>query len=64
MMYWISQESGKSLTMNLLQYCIMRNFGGKTDFDNTVDVFLKKDPSVMSQTEQHTYSSNIKVRKR
>ena len=63
MMYWISQESGETLTMNQLQYCVKRNFGGKTDVDKTVNLFLEEDPSVLPQTEQHTHASNIKVHK-
>ena len=40
MMYWISEKSGETLTMNQLQHCLMRNFGGKTNVNSTVEVFL------------------------
>ena len=42
MMYWISEKSGETLTMNQLQHCLMRNFGGKIDVNKTVELFLRK----------------------
>ena len=52
MMYWISQRSGESLTMNQIQHCLMRNFGGKTDVNETIKVFLEKVPAALLQTKQ------------
>ena len=45
MMYWISKNTGKCLTMNQLQHCLKRNFGGKLDVDETVERFLKNIPT-------------------
>ena len=42
MMYWISEESKENLTMIQLQHCLLRNFGGKTDVNETVTWFLEK----------------------
>ena len=59
MMYWISQKSGETLTMNQLQYCLMRNFGGKTDVNKTVELFLRKVRADLLQTKPST--SDVKV---
>ena len=45
MMYWISQNTGKCLTMNQLQHCLKRNFGGKDNVDNMVERFLRNVPA-------------------
>ena len=60
MMYWISEESKENLTMNQLQHCLMRNFGGKTDVNKTVTLFLKKVPAHLLQTIQS--ASDFEVR--
>ena len=49
MMYWISEETKENLTMNQLQHCLMRNFGGKTNVNETVTLFLKKVPAHLLQ---------------
>ena len=59
MMYWISQESGESLTINQIQYCLMRNFGGKTDVSQTVKIFLKKVPAYLLQTKQSSFDVKV-----
>ena len=63
MMYWISEESGEDLTMNQLRHCLMRNFGGKTNVNETVKLFLEKYlneiPAHLLQTIQS--SSNVEV---
>ena len=50
MMYWISEESKENLTMNQLQHCLMRNFGGKTNVNEMVTLFLEK---VLKQAPAH-----------
>lgn len=52
MMYRISKKSGEMLTMNQLEHCLMRNFGGKTDISKTVGLFLKRVPADLLQTKQ------------
>ena len=42
MMYWISQKTGKHLTLFQLRHCLMRNFGGADDIDRIVKRFLGK----------------------
>ena len=42
MMYWISKKSGEILTINQLQYCLMRNFGGGPTDINIPELFLRK----------------------
>ena len=59
MMYWISEESKENLTMNQLQHCLMRNFGGKADVNETVKLFLKKVPAHLLQTIQS--ASDVEV---
>ena len=59
MMYWISEKSGEALTMNQLQHCLMRNFGGKTDVNKTVELFLRKVRADLLQTKPST--SEVKV---
>lgn len=59
MMYWISEKSGETLTMNQLQHCLMRNFGGKTDVNKTVELFLRKVRADLLQTKPST--SDIEV---
>ena len=59
MMYWISEKSGETLTMNQLQHCLMRNFGGKTDVNKTVELFLKKVRADLVQTK--TSTSDVEV---
>ena len=54
MMYWISEKSGEALTMNQLQHCLMRNFGGKTDVNKTVELFLRKVRADLLQTKPST----------
>lgn len=60
MMYWISQRSGKTLTFNQIQYCLMRNFGGKPD-NKVVDLFLDKIPRDTLLSIQKQSTSEIKV---
>jgi len=52
MMYGISQNTGKSLTMNQLQHCLKRNFGGTDDVNEIVERFLKSIPANLIKTEQ------------
>ena len=59
MMYWISERSGKNLTMNQLQHCLMRNFGGKTDVNKTVELFLEKVPAHLLQTKEATFDVEV-----
>ena len=59
MMYWISQESGESLTINQIQYCLMRNFSGKTNVSQTVEIFLKKVPPHLLQTKQPSFDLEV-----
>ena len=61
MMYWISQNTGKCLTMNQLQHCLKRNFGGKENVDEMVDRFLINIPANLIISEQH--ASDIEVHK-
>ena len=42
MMYWISQKTGKRLTLNQLRHCLMRNFGGAGDINKIIERFLEK----------------------
>ena len=42
MMYWISQNTGKRLTLTQLRHCLMRNFGGADDINKIVQRFLGK----------------------
>ena len=60
MMYWISKKSEETLTMNQLQYCLMRNFGGKTDVNKTVELFLKKVQADLLQTRPSS-TSDVEV---
>ena len=62
MMYWISERSGEALTMNQLEHCLMRNFGGKTDMNNTneaVELFLKKVRTFSIQTKPSTFADTV-----
>jgi len=59
MMYWISQNTGKCLTMNQLQHCLKRNFGGKANVDEMVERFLINIPANLIVSEQH--ASEIEV---
>ncbi|XP_065899490.1 E3 ubiquitin-protein ligase rnf213-alpha-like isoform X3 [Dysidea avara] len=52
MMYWISQTTGKCLTMNHLQHCLKRNFGGKVNVDEMVERFLRNVPAYLIVSEQ------------
>ena len=61
MMYWISEKSGETLTMNQLQHCLMRNFGGKTDVNKTVELFLRKVRADLLQTKPSTSDIEIQV---
>jgi len=58
-MYSISQKSGENLSMNQLQHCLMRNFGGKTNVNKTVELFLKEVPANLVQTISST--SDVEV---
>ena len=58
MMYWISERNGENLTMNQLQHCLMRNFGGKTDVSKTVELFLRKVPAHLLQAKVDVEVSN------
>ena len=59
MMYWISEESGESLTMNQLQHCLMRNFGGRTDVNEMITLFLKNIPAHLLQTKQSVPNAEV-----
>jgi len=61
MMYWISQNTGKCLTMNQLLHCLKRNFGGKDNVDKTVERFFINVPANLVISEQH--ASDIEVHK-
>lgn len=61
MMYWISQQSGEKLSMNQLQHCLMRNFGGKTDVNATVQLFLGKLQANLFQTTQSTTEVEVSI---
>ena len=59
-MYWISQTTGKCLTMNHLQHCLKRNFGGKVNVDEMVERFLRNVPAYLIVSEQRP--SDVEVR--
>lgn len=55
MLYCIFQKNGcKNLTMNQLQHCLKRNFGGKTDVNEIVDTFLENISAKFIRTEEIT----------
>ena len=58
-MYWISQDTGKRLTMIQLRHCLKRNFGGKVNVDEIVEKFLEHVPAHFIASEQH--ASDIEV---
>ena len=60
MIYWISKENGENLTFNQLQYCLMRNFGGQTDVNKTVRLFLERLSAHVLLTEHSI--ADVKVR--
>ncbi|XP_065899482.1 E3 ubiquitin-protein ligase rnf213-alpha-like isoform X2 [Dysidea avara] len=57
MMYGITQRTGKSLTMNQLQHCLKRNFGGTNGVNEIVERFLKSIPASLIRTEH--YASDV-----
>ena len=59
MMYGITQRTGKSLTMNQLQHCLKRNFGGTNGVNEIVERFLKSIPASLIRTEH--YASDVEV---
>ena len=51
MTYWISQKTGKCLTLNQLQHCLKRNFSGRLDTDKTIQIFRRNILSDVLESE-------------
>ena len=60
MMYFIFQKNGnQKLTMNQLLHCLRRNFGGKSNVNETIDMFLENvSVKELRRTEEIT-SDNV-----
>ena len=60
MMYFIFQKNGnQKLTMNQLLHCLRRNFGGKSNVNEAIDMFLENvSVKELRRTEEIT-SDNV-----
>ena len=59
MMYFIFQKNGnQKLTMNQLLHCLRRNFGGKSNVTETIDMFLENVSVKELRTEEITCTSD------
>ena len=59
MMYWISQNTGKRLTLTQLRYCLMRNFGGTDDINKIVLTFLLKSSAKSIEIDESIFELQV-----
>ena len=56
------KSKGQKLTLDQLQHCLRRNFGGKSNVSEIVDMFLEDIPAKYLRTEKNDIVSNLYIR--